>query len=500
VIKNTIGRKLPVLCIPAHFPWLDKRRYCKTNLPLPNISFSGVFQADTSTINNNVRYFNNDAFKPEYQKKQPNTDDYLTAVNGYWNPDGTGAYRLIDTTVTRARISIDDEGTSDPICGLFLNAQEGRTSAKLVDLDPQWQFGSKIFGLRLILTDGKNEFMRGDYRPAPFRDVFFNRKPTGKSSVGSETASAKFTSILTNVKFSEHAQSSPTLMALKATAEANENYLSINLMMGAFDKGTTFGSICGSIGAWHSGDPLSFVAGRRFAVQGKPPVGAPPGMYNQFTVGYFDAVLSGDQFSADMSNALPLQLDNQVRDIGELKFAVLNTPDEVEGLDTKSPKVITNIQTGDTVDASEVTLLGDIPYRDANWLWGGNSGLVHLQLTPAQQELAASSPLAVVRPDKDGYTIITRETAGGLFARADDFEFRMDPSKTNTAAAHSPVLALRYGKPYAGAPLATSRRVKSSGGGSQQIRSRSRDFRTQTQTAGPGLAWKPLTREIREYM
>ena len=435
-------------------------------LSLPNFSYSGRFQADTSTINNNVRYFNNDAFKPEYQNKQPNTDDYKTAVNGYWNPDGSGAYRLVDTTVTRARLCTEDTGTNDPICGLFLNAQQARTSAKLVDLDPQWQFGSKIFGLRLTLTDGKNEFMSGDFRPAPFRDVFFNRKPTGKASVGSETASAKFTSILTNVNFSDYAMVSPTLMALKETAEDNANNLSINLMMAAFDKGKTYGMICGSIGAWQSGDPLSFVAGRRFAVQSAAKDEGVPGMYNQFTVGYFDAVLAGNHFSADMSNALPLELDNQIKDIGDLNFAVLNTPDIVEGLDTNSPKITTKIITGQTVDANEVTLLGDIPYRNSDWLWSGDSGLVHLQLNPAQQKLAASAPLAVVRPEKDKYTIITRETAGGLFARADDFEFRMDPTKTSSTTAVSQVLALQYGQAVAGAPLTTSRRAKTSGGGS----------------------------------
>lgn len=72
----------------------------------------------------------------------------------------------------------------------------------------------------------------------------------------------------------------------------------------------------------------------------------------------------------------------------------------------------------------------------------------------------------MVRPEKDKYTIITRETAGGLFARADDFEFRMDPTKTNSTTAVSQVLALQYGQAVAGAPLTTSRRAKTSGGGS----------------------------------
>lgn len=435
-------------------------------MSLPNITFSGRFQADTSTINNNVRYFNNDTFKPEYQRKQPNTDDYKTAVNGYWNPDGSGAFRLIDTKVKRARVATNDDGKSDPICGLFLNAQEARTSAKLVDLDPQWQFGSIIFGLRLVLTDGTRDYMRCAYRPAPFRDIFFKRKPTGKGSYGSETASAKFTSILTNVTFTEHAANSPTLMALKKTAEGNGNCLAVNLMTAVFDKDTTFGMICGAIGPWQSGDPFSFVAGRRFGVDGAASLGAPPGMYNQFRVGYADAVLAGGLLTADLSNALPLQLNNQIRDIGDLSFAVLNVRDIVQGLDTETPEVTVKLQTGHTVKASDITLLGEIPYRDVDWLWGGESGLVRLTLTQAQADLAASAPLAIVRPDGDQFQIVSRETAGGLFARADEFEFRMDPTKTSPATAVSRVLALQYGRPLPGAPLTTSRQVRKDGGGS----------------------------------
>lgn len=435
-----------------------------SHMSLPNIAFSGRFQADTSTINNNVLYFNNDTFKPEFQNKQPNTDDYKTARDGYWNPNGTGAFRLIDTTVTRARVAIDDAGTSDPACGLYLNAQQARTSAKLVDLDVQWQFGSIIFGLKVVLTDGTTEYMRGDYRPAPFRDVFFGRKPTGKGAVGSETASARFTSILTHVEFTDAAAASPTLMALKATAEANGNCVAINFMTASFDKDTTFGFLSGAIGPWQSGDPLSFVAGRRFGVEGTSSDGASPGMSNKYNVGYFDAVLDGDHFSADLSNAVPLTSDNQVKDIGDLSFAILNKPDTVEGLDTKSPTVSATLQTGQTVDAADVTVLGTIPYRDDTWLWGGESGLVHLTLTSDQAVKAASAPLAVVRPDGDQYTIISRETAGGLFARADNFEFRMDPTKTAAVSDKSRVLAVQYGKPLSGAVLSTSRQKKTSGG------------------------------------
>ena len=60
-------------------------------LDSPRIHFRGWFQADVSTINNDVRFFQNDSFVPEYQ--QLNT-------NGSWNPRGTAVFRILDCSVT----------------------------------------------------------------------------------------------------------------------------------------------------------------------------------------------------------------------------------------------------------------------------------------------------------------------------------------------------------------------------------------------------------------
>ena len=57
--------------------------------------FHGRFQADVSTVNNDVRHYDNRAFVDAYQ--QPQTAE---ALNGWWNPEGSGAFRLSDCTVT----------------------------------------------------------------------------------------------------------------------------------------------------------------------------------------------------------------------------------------------------------------------------------------------------------------------------------------------------------------------------------------------------------------
>ncbi|WP_147125299.1 hypothetical protein [Shimia ponticola] len=431
-------------------------------LSLPNLAFSGRFQADTSTVNNNVFYYNTEKFDPSYQAKALLVNDEYPAVYGYWNPEGTGAFRLIDAKVTKAQTSVDDPGTDDVAVGLFINAQEARTSAKLVDLDPQWQYGSMIFGLRIILTDGTTEYMRGDYRPAPFRDIYFGRKPAGHGVQGSETASAKFTSILENVEFTEAAEKSPILMALKASAESNDDRLSINLMTGGFSKQSTYGIMCGSIGPWEQGDPLAFVAGRRFSIDKAG--SAYNGMCNSNGIGFFDAQINGTTLSADLSNALPQDAANQARNIGDLGFAIITVADEVRDIGKRTGTAEPVIKTGAYVGADDVDLIGTIPYTADNWLFT-TSGLCQLTMTEEQTKLAAERPLALVECREDGsFRIMSRETPGGFFVRADNFEFRLDPDFATPASDHVHILGLQYGAPCANLPISIEPQPRTSGG------------------------------------
>ena len=60
-------------------------------LDSPRLHFRGWFQADVSTINNDVRMFQNASFVPEYQQLNQ---------NGSWNPEGTAIFRILDCAVT----------------------------------------------------------------------------------------------------------------------------------------------------------------------------------------------------------------------------------------------------------------------------------------------------------------------------------------------------------------------------------------------------------------
>ena len=208
-------------------------------ISLPRIVFSGRFQADVSTVNNDVRHYSNQDFESRFQLPQQRGSQI---GNGWWNPEGSGAFRLIDVQVNQAFLAPQADA-SDKAVGLSLNAQVSRSSAVLVDLDPQKQTVSTLFGLRLQLTDGQNAFFTGDFRPTAFRDM---------ASRG-VFLSAKFTSVLTDVVWTDAAATSPVLAALRVGAEANGDSLAVNFMTYGFSgAGRFMGFLSGSIGLWRN--------------------------------------------------------------------------------------------------------------------------------------------------------------------------------------------------------------------------------------------------------
>ena len=191
-------------------------------------------------------------------------------------------------------------------------------------------------------------------------------------------------------------------------------------MTGCFSKETTYGAMCGSIGSYLPGEPHSFVAGRRFGVE--TPTGSDTGGYianmcNYYRIGAFDAQISGNTFSADLSVALPQnQKDNQLLHMGDLSFAILKQADVVD----ETAKRRRNLKTGQVIEPSDFERIGAIPYRDANWLFQ-TSAQFHATLTDTQKTLAANLPLAILLTKDGTHTIVAREMPAGMFARAEDF-------------------------------------------------------------------------------
>ena len=108
-------------------------------LGFPRLHFCGSFEADPSTVNNDPYHFDVAAFRAGWD--EPGAG----ATRGWWNPDGTGAWRLAGCTVRSVAYadgSVCDDW-SDPIVGARVGSATEQVAAKLVDLDPEQQMVSQ---------------------------------------------------------------------------------------------------------------------------------------------------------------------------------------------------------------------------------------------------------------------------------------------------------------------------------------------------------------------
>jgi hypothetical protein len=390
-----------------------------TYLDGPRITFAGDFQADVSTVNNDVRHYDVETWEDRFQDPQVGGE-----LNGWWNPTGSGAFRLVDCFVTGGLAGPAGPSTpTDPALTARLADAADRNSGKMVDLDPQWQMASCIWGLtiRLVGRDGA-ELLRGDLESVPFRDIFFGRQTTSIDSRSIQNAGAVFRSVL---RVHWWGSGSPLVSALRA--QTHDDLLSVRLTtFGYYTASThprfTLGRVVGVLGVQGKQEPHSFNLARRL-VPTKDPAQVPV----EEQLGFFDGALSQDHTSVtlDLSNALRLA-------------------DPLGGLvDTGAFALGLASQTG-----GQPTVIGPFEYRSPGWLLQ-TSGLVTVRVPAALRDRCATERWVLLRVDKSP-GVRASETSQGLHVRAENFTGRVD-SKADGPVCHEVHLyAAKFGVPTSG--------------------------------------------------
>jgi hypothetical protein len=397
-------------------------------LDTPRLSFTGFFQADVSTVNNDVRYYDIDTFRPQYQKFSSANEDKV--AGGAWNPEGTGAFRLVDCKITGARLGdiLFTTPGEDPVIGMSLENAEGRVSGKLVDLDPQQQAVSEIWGMQVRLTDHGATLFSSDYEPAAFINLWRRQKVADLPS--DQTLAAVYQSVLRNVGWKKHG--SAVLEALRAASR--EGMLSINMNVFGYGRDPkspryTLGHVIGTIGPYHAHEPKHFVVGRQTMTASANAGMAPPYplVYN-FTAKVDRARKT---ICADFGNALRIEdAGGPLEDVGTLILAVA----------TSEPGQILT-----TVAPEQVALIGELDYRRPGW-YEQTSGIQDFDYRdlPAVAAHIDSCPLLVLGPLVDGsYPVLIQESLGGLYVRTDNYVVRLNPGES----ADLDLYASRYGEP-----------------------------------------------------
>jgi hypothetical protein len=363
----------------------------------PRLHFAGSFTADVSTVNNFATHFN-DPNKPP----QPG-----------WNPSGTGSWAITGCTI---RSAVFKDGTvartsaDDPLVGASI-VQLGR--ARLVDLDPEQQMVSQIWGLRLRLASAAGAgAMTGDFKVAPFTDIWPGRLAGGG---GDFAMSAYYQSLITGITWGD-LFGSRLLGELKQASDPSS--LSIKFNVDGFDQTRHVGRIVGSIGPASAGEPAHFVVGRQCMGQVQGPVW------------YFCAAVDPQRrkLIADFGNAL------QTTTFGGPFDSTLDLSIGV-------------------LAGNQFTSLGRLPIGPAGW-YEQTAGVCEFPtdrpLSDADMTQLGSTPLVVVQQTAAGQAVVASEGADGLHVRADDFVYRMS---ANDVAPVS-LRASRFGQPLANAEIA----------------------------------------------
>src|ERR1043165_456860 len=151
--------------------------------------FAGNFFSNPSTVNNHPAHYDNASFDRAKHWKRGSGG---SAEHGWWNPGGANLFKFESLRVTTA-VYNDGSPATGNVDGLFAFQIEsrGRNPGKMVDLDPDQQLVSMIFGLEIALIDDAGRVaLEGSFHSAPFTDIWRKGPPPG----GDEAASVAYQS------------------------------------------------------------------------------------------------------------------------------------------------------------------------------------------------------------------------------------------------------------------------------------------------------------------
>ncbi|WP_143309176.1 ferritin-like domain-containing protein [Chitinophaga vietnamensis] len=396
-------------------------------LQFPRLEFSGQFQADPSTVNNDPYHFNTNTFQTSFQLYGEGPS------NGWWNPGGSGAWRLYGCTVQRVYYRDGtwcDDPAIDPIIGMPVTGADGRAEGKIVDLDPENQMVSEIWGFQVVVGDATQIGFRSDFLAAPFGDIW----PRYPKTFPSDTCwGAFYQSILTtsawnnSITQGKNTISSRFLTELASTTmmdtKTDSQTFSIKFNLDGFEvdhsqANFTLGRICGTIGKQIAGDPDFFVAGRQL----NPAPGAPYTLNTAYCVVDTDSN-NNKVLQIDMGNSLgTTAVGGPLKDIGDIQLWV-------------------------TPAGKDKVILGELRYQDCDW-YKTTAGVISIPLSADNAALVAANPLAVYGTDPNSGMLLPllSESPDGTYLRADHFVFRIDPG---AAAQTTKFYATKFGQPLA---------------------------------------------------
>lgn len=362
----------------------------------PRIHFSGEFFSNPSTRNNDPANFNVGGGAP----------------SDLWNANGLAWIYFQNCTIKRVLTtggSVKTTTAQDGLVGGTVETTNVPAIAKLVDLDPDFQGGSQIWGaeMQINLASGGG-FLKGKLKAPTMRDLWFGRVP----GQGMSGAGGIFQSVLTGVTW-DTSSTSPVFAELRA---ASSSKLSIKFVLYAYDATPGSSSFCkgkvvGTIGPSSAGDQAHFLAARSLDQSGAAGFGAAP----------FKLVgTPPGKVVIDLGNCVPESAVGGSRmNHGQLKAQVINP------------------------GGAAPTFLGNLDYSTSHY--EQTAGIEEITLTASQATLLANKPLGIWR-DNPASQLVMSERPGGSYLDASEVVVRLNPGETKPLR----LIGLQFGRVLSG--------------------------------------------------
>jgi hypothetical protein len=449
-------------------------------LGFPRIHFAGTFFTNPGNLNNQTVNF----------EKAADGQPLIIDTGRYNNPKGVAQYFFRACQITQIVGADGQVVGSDPLLGaavetvnpydLQADAQgKNYTLAKIADLDPDMQFRSELYGLRLFVGSAGGVGFSGPCDVPQLRDLFFGRGDAGVA--GLQVACGTWHQRLHVEQVSNPNGASAVLasLGLRAGSELDVK-LSVDMFQTSpaeqFTTGNMYcyGRLMGTIGSVDAGDPQQIVPGRRlYSAMSIASLSSPAPKAAAASAGPIltrhaaereaaapaasaaavpfwnntDArVVTGSGRSCllvDMGTATPLRApSNGTFDVGSsLVFGYLQggtfVPFESQGTLRDGKVVSVSSQLGDNV-----SLPAAAQFRDSAYL--RNAGVVQLDLTSAEAKALGSSPLCV---QSDGSSVL-QENATGYYVNTEAAACRMQPNESLASGGQAiHVVAYQFGAP-----------------------------------------------------
>ncbi len=418
-------------------------------LNVPRFHFAGRFQADPSTVNNN-----DSNYDPTVQlsDEPPDSTNSLSNTSVYWNPNGTHNWQLLDGRVRGAATSSGAFSAPgyDPIIGAEVRSA-GSYPAKIVDLDPDNQCVSQIWGLVLeVRIPDPSDRTRtlasvsAKMPPTAFCDLW-NRGANAQPS--SATMSACFQAVLEVVRW-ENEAASPLLAALKALSPTQ---LSLRFIVDSYQTDSnqenfTHGRLVGTFG------PVL----PQEAPRSTPRRLSPGAASIMSAYGAAGAVWDAGRsvLVLDLGNCLPTDAAAPKSGPSVPNAGWPITPHQLEltipGPSVTPPGAFTHLKSGGRAQARDgaPVVLGKIDFAESTYL--DFAGIVELPLSGQLAELLQGQPMTLT--DTSAAQVAVQEDAEGRYVDVDAPFCRLNSGET----APITLWATRFGQPWVGATLQLS--------------------------------------------